>query len=347
MTNILIHKDISPSEVHAPYSYKFSTTLERTSIQGLTSGDLGKLALQLDDYSVWVLTSTAPTWKKLLLQGDSALPSGIAGGDLEGLFPSPSVIHDSHLHTPGVSIPLYPSTLPPSGPSGGDLVGLYPNPQLAPSGVVAGLYNNPSLRVDAKGRVIQASSNPLGEANTGTNLGAGATIYAGKNNTALQFKSLKTSTNSGLTIEQSSTEVTLLTPGLAKLTGATFTGGVTLPKLSASEVVATGPIYSSTFDAGSGSIWAPDARDGNQQIRTLTSDGVLSRIVFAQPGMTFTFYLKQPSGNNPAVIAFTDEYKFAVGADKRLSTSPLAVDVLQVEVMSSAFYFCKLHKGVK
>lgn len=152
------HRDLGVGSIHSLVNWEHNDANERLS-EAVTISDLNKISKQLDTGAFYILINDTPTWLKILVEGDDANPTGLAGGDLSGFYPDPSVVADSHTHSPGVTIPAYPTTLPPSGSAGGDLTGTYPNPSLTSTGVVAGNYNRATVTVNSKGRITSITSN--------------------------------------------------------------------------------------------------------------------------------------------------------------------------------------------
>jgi len=60
--------------IHVPYAFSYATASARTSATGFASTDVGKLARQTDENSLWMLTDTSPTWVQ------------VGGGSAGGMF---------------------------------------------------------------------------------------------------------------------------------------------------------------------------------------------------------------------------------------------------------------------
>lgn len=60
---IAIHGQQTTSEgIHVPFNWSLADATARAALSGLVATDVGKLALQADDNSLWMLTATTPTW---------------------------------------------------------------------------------------------------------------------------------------------------------------------------------------------------------------------------------------------------------------------------------------------
>lgn len=56
------HKNITGTNMHVPHALEYADAAEREADTSLAETYVKKLALQLDDFSLWVLQDTTPTW---------------------------------------------------------------------------------------------------------------------------------------------------------------------------------------------------------------------------------------------------------------------------------------------
>src|SRR3989304_6314094 len=75
--------------IHVPYNWTYADAAARTGATGFVTADVGKLARQLDNNSLWMLTATTPTW--------SFIASGITGADVSLEYSGTATAYNSKL----------------------------------------------------------------------------------------------------------------------------------------------------------------------------------------------------------------------------------------------------------
>lgn len=66
------HKDLT--SIHRIYNWSYTDESDRTSATGFVAGDVGKIAKQLDNNTLWQLTATDPVWKQVDSGGTGSIP---------------------------------------------------------------------------------------------------------------------------------------------------------------------------------------------------------------------------------------------------------------------------------
>lgn len=89
MSPIQEHGDfpVNKGVIHKPYEWEYANAAARTGASGFVSGDIGKLARQSDDNTLWMLTATTPTWQQVGLALASQAEAEAGTDNTKGMTP--------------------------------------------------------------------------------------------------------------------------------------------------------------------------------------------------------------------------------------------------------------------
>jgi pectin methylesterase-like acyl-CoA thioesterase len=75
-----LHKNLTGTELHGIQAYTYADATARLAATGFVSADVGKVALQSDNGSFWILTATTPIWSELTGSSASSISNYITVG---------------------------------------------------------------------------------------------------------------------------------------------------------------------------------------------------------------------------------------------------------------------------
>lgn len=91
-----LHTDLDVGEIHVPYNWTYATAVQREAATGFAATDVGKLAWQQSDNTLWMLVDESPpTWVQVSSgegSASSSLEITVAKASA-GTIPSGSVVH--------------------------------------------------------------------------------------------------------------------------------------------------------------------------------------------------------------------------------------------------------------